>query len=283
MLWWVWEVDDGYLGSSANTLVCMWMQMFPVIFSNYFSAWGTVQSGMKTAKHLCEIWMQVCQKCFYLPNSTLSEQMPVKSCREVFGWGGFIFPMSLNINLKEEVIPFFRVLVLLLVLVCLFVYFHAWNHVLWLRVVEPGRIFWENILYDPPSWVHSWHKVWFSVGVINNPFQALCVRSGCSLPLATTGDGMVGWEDLCSDTSLLSLCLHVYFSSIFSKPKSALHPNSFVIILFWSVSPLNTKKHFRIFSLSYLTSGNQIFINSWLHVKSLEAVSPTTNLPRLLV
>lgn len=152
MLWWAGEMDDGYLGSSANTLVCTWMQLFPIIFSNYFFTLATVQRGMKTTKHLCEIWMQVFQKCFFSVYPILL--WVNKHQRNHVGGllvGGFIFFHEFKYqmeNLKEEVIPFFRVLVFGFFFSGLFGFFHAWNHILWLRVLEPGRIFWENI----PLW-----------------------------------------------------------------------------------------------------------------------------------
>lgn len=115
MLWWAEEMDDGYLCSSANTLVCTRMQLFPIIFSNYFFTWETVQRGMKTTKHLCEIWMQVFQKCFFSVYPILL-WVNKHQKNHVGGLlaGGFIFFHEFKYqleNLKEEVIPFLRVLV----------------------------------------------------------------------------------------------------------------------------------------------------------------------------
>lgn len=113
-----------------------------------------------------------------------------------------------------------------------------------------GELSGKISLYDLPSWIHSWHEVWYCVGVINNSVQLLCVRSGCSLPLAMAGDRMLGCEDLWSDTLLLSFCSGIYFSSIFSKRKIKICLASKLLLLidtglspsdFWCVNLSNNR------------------------------------------
>lgn len=163
--------------------------------------------------------------------------------------GVLFFSMSLNTNLKKclHFLEFWCRFWFSFVCLC------SWNYVLWLIALEPGRIFWENIT--------EWSTILAALltqgvvlcGCYKQPSPAPLVRSGCSLPLATAGDRMVGWE--ISDTSLLSLCSGIYFSSIFSKQtnKQKIYlASKLFCISFWAVSPLNTKKHSQIFS-TFLT------------------------------
>lgn len=252
------------------------MQLFPIIFSNYFFAWATVHRGMKTTKHLCEIWMQVCQIFFFF------NIYPILPWINKYQWNyvgcswlrGFhiLISMGLNINLKEEGITFFGFWC------CFWFLFVCLCPCMKSCPVAQSTGAWDNFLGKYQFMIH-------------HPGCTRDTRCGSVWVLQTAQskpsvDRMVGWEDPRSDTLLLSLCSGIYFSSTFSKQKNwkpASHPNSFAIVPFWSVSLLNTKKHFQIFSLSYLTLGNLIFINSRLHVRILKTRKPVTNLPRLLV
>lgn len=135
---------------------------------------------------------------------------------------------------------FYIFFVLLLIFICLFM-FMQWSHVLWLRVLEPGRIFWENITLWSTILATCMTQGVVLCGCYKQPSQPLCVRSGCSLPLATAGDRMVGWKDLCSDTFLLSVCPGIYFSSTVrgKKKKSSFHAISFALFHFFILKCLS--------------------------------------------